>query len=268
MTINTRIQTVLFITACFSGTVNGALVDGVSLQFVPATTGGTTQPVSGSWWGADVTSATVYTPLVPHDGLVLGSAQPATGSHSGPPDGSENPTITEPWISFGSTGMHHSVSPITVINASGNTATLDFSGFSIAWNGIPNISLGGDPANFPNELGIAAVVCGIDCGIGDTFVLNYAAHEVPEIGGQLHTLHLEGTIVQIPDGDINNDGQVNAADLLLAMRILTGLHTPTAGEQNRWDVAPLVGGVPQPDTQNTLADYVVLLRKVEGIISF
>ncbi|MEN8206369.1 MAG: M36 family metallopeptidase [Pseudomonadota bacterium] len=71
-----------------------------------------------------------------------------------------------------------------------------------------------------------------------------------------------------PDGDVNDDGQVDAADLLLAMRILTGHYIPSVAEQSRWDVAPLVNGVPVPDGQNDVGDYVVLLRKVTGAISF
>ena len=76
------------------------------------------------------------------------------------------------------------------------------------------------------------------------------------------------TPFMVPDGDINDDSQVDVADLLLAMRILNGQYTPTPEQQARWDVAPLVNGTPQPDLQNTLADYVVLQRKVLGIISF
>lgn len=72
----------------------------------------------------------------------------------------------------------------------------------------------------------------------------------------------------IADGDVNGDGQVDTADLLLAMRILTGQYTPTPLEQARWDVAPLVNGVPQPDGQNNVGDYTVLQRKVLGIINF
>ena len=196
MKIITRLHAIVFLSIGLGGIAEGALVNGVTLQFAPAPSGGTTQPTSGSWWGLEFSSATLYTPLTSFEGIILGSAQPATGSHSGAPNGTENPSITEPWVSSGSTGMHHSTTPITVISSSGNTAILDFSGFGMTWNGIPNISLGGDPANFPNELGTATVICGLDCSVGDTYVLDYAAHEAPEVGGQLHTIHLEGTIVQ------------------------------------------------------------------------
>ena len=70
------------------------------------------------------------------------------------------------------------------------------------------------------------------------------------------------------DGDVNGDGQVDVADLLLAMRILNGQYIPTQEEQNRWDVAPLVSGVPQSDLQNNVGDYLVLQRKVLGVINF
>ena len=72
----------------------------------------------------------------------------------------------------------------------------------------------------------------------------------------------------VADGDVNDDGQVDVKDLLLAMRILSGLYTPTQQEQERWDVAPLVNGVPEPDQQNNVGDYSVLLRKVLGQITF
>jgi hypothetical protein len=72
----------------------------------------------------------------------------------------------------------------------------------------------------------------------------------------------------IADGDVNGDGQVDVRDLLLAMRILNGQYIPTQAEQDRWDVAPLVNGVPEPNQQNDLGDYVVLQQKVLGIINF
>lgn len=181
---------------CFSQIAEGALLDGVTLEFSPAPDSGSTQPTSGSWWGLDFFTTTLFTPLTSFDGIILGQAQPASGSHFGLPDGTENLSISEPILSSGATGMFQSTSPITVISSFGNTATLDFSGFGMTWNGIPNISLSGDPTNFPDEMGIATVTCSIDCSIGDSYILDYTAHEVPEIGGQLHTIHLEGSIVQ------------------------------------------------------------------------
>jgi len=79
---------------------------------------------------------------------------------------------------------------------------------------------------------------------------------------------LDDLSTPLPNGDINGDNLVDLADLLLAMRILTGQYTPTPQEQTRWDVAPLVGGVPAPDGFNTSGDYTVLQRKVLGIINF
>ena len=80
---------------------------------------------------------------------------------------------------------------------------------------------------------------------------------------------LDGTSVPLlASGDINDDGQVNVVDLLLATQILLGIYTPTPDEQARWDVAPLVNGVPEPDSQNTLGDLVVLQQKVLGLIDF
>lgn len=67
-------------------------------------------------------------------------------------------------------------------------------------------------------------------------------------------------------GDINADGRVNAADALLLQRHLTEGYVLTTAEQDAADVAPLIGGVPQPDTLLTLGDLTVLLRAVQGEI--
>ncbi len=69
-------------------------------------------------------------------------------------------------------------------------------------------------------------------------------------------------------GDINDDGVINAGDLVLGVRILTGLHLPTAREQARFDIAPLAGGLPDPDGNNNAGDYLILLYLVAGSITF
>jgi len=80
---------------------------------------------------------------------------------------------------------------------------------------------------------------------------------------------LDDTSTPGPNGDANGDGQVDVRDLLRVLRTLSGQYqNPSQAELDRWDVAPLVNGVPDPDQQNNLGDYLILQRKVLGIISF
>ena len=65
-----------------------------------------------------------------------------------------------------------------------------------------------------------------------------------------------------------NRDRFSIRDLLLAMQILNGQYIPSQEEQGRWDVAPLVNDVPEPNQQNNLGDYLILQRKVLGIINF
>jgi hypothetical protein len=71
-----------------------------------------------------------------------------------------------------------------------------------------------------------------------------------------------------PDGDLNGDGLVNVADMLLAQRALLGEITLTAAQMLHADVAPLQGGIPAPDGQFTLGDVLVIERKGLGLSSF
>jgi hypothetical protein len=70
------------------------------------------------------------------------------------------------------------------------------------------------------------------------------------------------------DGDLNGDGAVNGADVLLALRIVTGDLMPSAEQRVRGDVAPLVAGSPAPDAQINAGDVLVIQRKALGEISF
>ena len=69
-------------------------------------------------------------------------------------------------------------------------------------------------------------------------------------------------------GDLNDDGIVNAADVLIGTRILLGELPSTLQQQQAGDVAPLVSGTPQPDGTFNLGDVLVIYQKAMGLVSF
>ncbi|MBK5274867.1 MAG: hypothetical protein JJE30_07435 [Desulfuromonadales bacterium] len=81
---------------------------------------------------------------------------------------------------------------------------------------------------------------------------------------------IDGTLSQFssvtnPNGDINNDGVVNIADALLALRIAVGLvPQPTGTALFLGDVAPQGA----PNGSIDLADALVILRKIVGATRF
>lgn len=70
------------------------------------------------------------------------------------------------------------------------------------------------------------------------------------------------------DGDLNDDGQVNVVDVLLAQRILTGSLPITQDYLDHGDVAPLLSGMPDSDGLFNLGDVLVIQRKALGLIDF
>jgi len=67
-----------------------------------------------------------------------------------------------------------------------------------------------------------------------------------------------------PDGDVNQDGAINIADVYKGMRAALGQLALLPDEKLRADVAPVVAGIPVPDDVVDAADVVVLLRMVLG----
>lgn len=122
-------------------------------------------------------------------------ATSATGSHAGSIDGSESPA-SDIWEFFGGTGMHYTTSAMT----DNEDGTVDMSGWTVTWNGIPGIPMGGDGANFAGDTGLATFSCGM-CEVGDAFTLDYSAHvplgDASGFGGVGYALHLEGTIAAV-----------------------------------------------------------------------
>jgi hypothetical protein len=70
------------------------------------------------------------------------------------------------------------------------------------------------------------------------------------------------------DGDLNDDGQVNVVDVLLAHRIVTGSLPITQDYLDHGDVAPLLNGMPDSDGLFNLGDVLVIQRKALGLIDF
>ena len=156
----------------------------------------------GSWFSMEVSPGfNLYTPIESFNGINLGTVQPASGSHSGAPDGSESPDIDKPWVFFGQTSMHLTTAPTNVLSASGNTAAIDFSGWAVTFSGIPVINMGSN-AWGGNPDGVAIVTCAIDCGDGDSYILDYTAitplADPSGFGGVRYALHLEGYVSAIP----------------------------------------------------------------------
>ncbi|MCK4950856.1 MAG: hypothetical protein KAS48_03495 [Gammaproteobacteria bacterium] len=212
---------------------------------------------AGSWFGMDTNgdgriTSFERTPITMHDGVLVGTLQPVTGSHTSPPYGAANnytgtnfvqigftdvgaplylnadyettgnfdgttdtalafvttttevPGVDEPWNFFGNTGMHYITgTSITVVNPDVNgdggfTRLLDFSGWGVTWNGIPNIPMGGGSWGSGAGDGLATIVCSeVNCSQFSDYTLDYFA-TVPlgdpsGFGGVQYQLHLEGT---------------------------------------------------------------------------
>jgi YVTN family beta-propeller protein len=140
------------------------------------------------------------TPLTtgPDGGIVIGMIQPASGSHAGPPDGTESPGIDQPWVILG-TSMHLSTSPVVFLDP----GTLDFSGWALHTNG--SVTLLSDPANFPDSL-VATITCDTaSCAQGENFALDYLGHiplgDPSGFGGTNYHLVMNGSIVIAADTD-------------------------------------------------------------------
>jgi len=69
-------------------------------------------------------------------------------------------------------------------------------------------------------------------------------------------------------GDLDEDGDVDAADVVIATGIVFGNIIATTTQELRGNVAPLQGGVPAPDGVIDAADLALILRKALGQVQF
>ena len=155
----------------------------------------------GSCFGMEVAPGFItLTRIEGNDGIIIGSTQSASGSHTGSPNGSENPGIDRGWGFFSNTGLDFTTAPIIEITPN---SVLDFRGWSVTWNGIPVIDMGKN-AHSGFTTGQAQISCTpSNCSNGATYTLAYTA-TVPvgdpsNFGGVKYSLRLEGTVI-VPSG--------------------------------------------------------------------
>ena len=180
-----------------------AFVAAVAAAMTASTAGATTLTIGAGSYFYVGGNSTVTAPgfdgqfITGLNGIVIGTTQTATGSHGGRPNGTESANIDNPWYFFGNTGMHLTTSAVDVLSVSGNSATLDFSGWAMTWNDTAVYPLGNGAWN-GNADGVANVACGVDCAEGDTYSLMYSAvfpqPEPSAFGPVQYLLRLTGTI--------------------------------------------------------------------------
>jgi hypothetical protein len=120
----------------------------------------------------------------PDGGIIVGQLQPASGSHGGCPDGTENPSVDQPWCFYNNTGMQQIIGNPVYDNGDG---TLDFSGWSITWGPVAAI-------NF-DAINAAVLACNTSpCRSSSFYTVDYetrvAAGDPSGFGGVGFKVHL------------------------------------------------------------------------------
>jgi hypothetical protein len=131
----------------------------------------------------------------------------------------------------------------------GTIAEMDY------YNGTTLLGTGSTTAPFTLD------VPGVQAG-----VLNLTANAYTSLGLSAVSSSVTVTVVSLSDGNLGSGGTM--ADALRALMIASGVVTPTLADYQHGDVAPLVGGKPQPDGKIDIGDVLVILRKVVGLVSW
>jgi len=168
-----------------SPTANGALVNGSILNV-----------------GAD---SYLYMEIAP--GFYLPGPIAAVGTGGIITGSAQSPGDIGVWNWTGNLGYDHTASPADVLSASGSSATLDMSGWSVAFLGLVIDAGSGawnDAANgwTGNVDGVGQITCAVDCGDGDSYVLQYTAtipDGDPSGFGNVHFgWRIQGTVSAVP----------------------------------------------------------------------
>lgn len=162
--------------------------------------------VTVSWFGMDtsgngVISGTEKTALQQGTtGIIIGQATTAGASHTGAPTAADTNAITAPWFFFKNTGSDYTTVGIT----GGTTTGLDFSGWTVTWNGIPAIPMGSGAWGTGYTDGVANFQW--DGVYGSTYTLDYHAtvplNDPSNFGGVPYALRLSGTVLAAPTAPI------------------------------------------------------------------
>ena len=107
---------------------------------------------------------------------------------------------------FGTPGSFETLGTgISILSASGDTATINMSGWTMDWNTVQNIPLGtlAWSAGYANGVGNITCAAGSGCSAGSTYTLKYTA-TVPmgdpsSLGGVKYYLELHGTVGPVPE---------------------------------------------------------------------
>ena len=212
----------------------------------------TTTAANGSIAGA----ATVN-----HGSTAIYTITPTTGYHIADVmvDGVSQGAVTT--LTLPAVTANKEITAAFVINTYTITAAADAKGHTLPAVGSISVTHGSNQAfAFTPATGYNVVNVIVD-GVSQGPMSSYTFTNVTNGN---HTIKL----VTIPDGDLNNDGVVDAADALQALKIAVGIMSPTASHILHGDVAPLdASGTPVPDKQIGVADALLILRKAVGLTS-
>ena len=202
------------VTAMSAHAATGVLNNGDLLTITPGT-GTYAQTSSGGTYLASVTGGSYFLMkgapgalLAPGSlgGIVVGQVTTAGANHSGPVAAGDTGNIDAPWNFYGNTGSDY-----TTVGITGSTATgLNFSGWTVAWNGIAAIPMGSGAYGTGYSNGVANFSW--DGVYGDSYTLDYHAtvpkNDPSNFGLVKYALHLTGTVVAAPVPEASTYGMM------------------------------------------------------------
>lgn len=136
-----------------------------------------------------------------------------------------------------------------------------------AWGGTPPYTWSMASGNLPPSMNMssAGVISGTPTAAG-SYDFTYAIKDtsVPPVTGTfVGQIDIASGVSFAKDGDLNGDGVVDVADVVLAERFALGLAVPTPEQLYRGDVSPAAG-----DSVIDAADVARIRRKALGLESF